>query len=192
MTQMQDSRLFGARSALARGIRNTVLKLLGRAGVFERRIIPDLAQVVLRYRRSPLAVGRARRSGRYRPGMAVPDVEFALAGSGTPLRLRAVSAQGPLTLIAVPGTRGSFDTTELAALADRCAGRVQLLRSAAPLPETKRQPRRGYLLAVRPDGYVGYRGGAGAVRAWLEEAVALDLEPAVRTRTVAERERLPA
>jgi 2-polyprenyl-6-methoxyphenol hydroxylase-like FAD-dependent oxidoreductase len=170
MTQMQDQRLFGARSSLARGARSGVLRLLDRTRLMERHLIPDLAQVRVDYRRSSLTAGSARRRSAFRPGRQVPDVAVVPAGEREPVRLRDLSAAGGVTLLAMPGPSSAPRAGELEALATRYAGAVRLVRPVVSLPGEDR----GCLFAIRPDGYIGYRGPCAATPAlhvWLRDRV---------------------
>jgi 2-polyprenyl-6-methoxyphenol hydroxylase-like FAD-dependent oxidoreductase len=163
LTQLQDQRLFGARSALSRGVRDRVLRTADRRGLLERRLIPDLAQVLIDYRRSALSTGWAPRSSPYRPGRLLPDVEAA------GLRLRSPQR---LALLAVPGRRAFPDLTDLNELAARHALDLRVLDEPLPGEDS----RSSYLLGVRPDGHVGYRGPClltWDLEGWVQSALAL-------------------
>jgi 2-polyprenyl-6-methoxyphenol hydroxylase-like FAD-dependent oxidoreductase len=191
LTQLQDQRLFGARSGLSRGIRNRVLRTADRRGLLERRLIPDLAQVLIDYRRSSLSSGWAPRQSLYRPGRLLPDVEVGglrrLQPEGEVGGLRLRQPQR-LALVAVPGRRAMPDLSDLRELADRHAIELHVLDHPLPGEDS----RASYLLGIRPDGHVGYRGpclltwdlegwvrGALALRAAAPVAVAAPLEPAL-------------
>jgi len=182
VTELQDSRLFGARSRVSRGLRNTVLGALAGAGVLERRLIPDLAQMLVSYRRSSLSVGKAPAGSVFRPGRRVADVEQLLLGHDAATRVLPACAAPAITVLAVPGRRPVGDLAAVRAVTDRFSSVVRLHVLAEPLPDVPAPRRGGYLLGVRPDGHVGYRGPLAATpafRAWLDDGVAL--VPDVRT-----------
>lgn len=178
MTELQDKYLFGARALPVRMLRNGLLRLLGRSGLLERRLIPDLAQLWVDYGKSRLTAGRAPRRSALRPGRRVPEIEVAALGDAGSVRLLAAVGGAAITLMAVPGQGGSGRTepVSLAELAARYPGAVRLLHMDRPLPDPAGTPRGGYLVAVRPDGHVGFRGRAedvAGLAAWLEGAVGL-------------------
>jgi 2-polyprenyl-6-methoxyphenol hydroxylase-like FAD-dependent oxidoreductase len=174
MTELQDKYLFGARALPVRLLRNALLRVLGRSGLLERRLIPDLAQLWVDYRKSRLTSGKAPRRSALRPGRRVPEIEFAESGSAGRARLLRAVGGAAVTLIAVPGAGGQ-QPPGLPELAARYPGAVRVLRLARPLPDAG-AARSGYLLAVRPDGHVGFRGKAGEaarLAAWLERSLGL-------------------
>jgi hypothetical protein len=178
MTELQDKYLFGARALPVRMLRNGLLRLLGRSGLLERRLIPDLAQLWVDYGKSRLTAGRAPRRSALRPGRRVPEIEVAALGDAGSVRLLAAVGGAAITLMAVPGQGGSgrAEPVGLAELAARYPGAVRLLHMDRPLPDRAGAPRGGYLVAVRPDGHVGYRGRAedvAGLAAWLEGAMGL-------------------
>jgi hypothetical protein len=149
----------------------------------ETQLIPDLAQVRLDYKRSGLTAGSARRRSAYRPGRQVPDVAAAVQGEPAPIRLRAPGSTHGITLVAVPGPGSTPRDGELESLESTYSGTVRLVRPTLPLPGDGR----GYLLGIRPDGFVGYRGPCAAtpeLLVWLRDALCLmestaaDREPA--------------
>jgi 2-polyprenyl-6-methoxyphenol hydroxylase-like FAD-dependent oxidoreductase len=175
MTELQDKYLFGARALPVRLLRNTLLRVLGGSGLLERRLIPDLAQLWVDYRKSRLTAGRAPRRSALRPGRRVPEVEIAAAGTALPTRLMQAVVGAAVTLIAVPGSSGA-QPEGLAEVTARFPGAVRVLRLERALPDAARVPRSGYLLAVRPDGHVGFRGradSAARLAAWLEGSLGL-------------------
>ena len=104
LTKLQDDWLFGARTAGARLARNAGVRGLSRAGIFESRVVPDLAQLTLAYRRSPLTVGAAPRGvRRYRPGHRMPDVAVLPSTTGASAGLREACAGAGIVLVLVPG-----------------------------------------------------------------------------------------
>lgn len=175
MTELQDKYLFGARALPVRLLRNTLLRVLGRTGLLERRLIPDLAQLWVDYRKSRLTTGTAPRRSALRPGRRVPEVEIVEGETPLPTRLLRAVSGAAITLIAVPDARGARPTG-LAELTARFPGAVRVLHLDRTLPDRARAPRSGYLLAVRPDGHVGFRGNADAapqLAAWLEHSLGL-------------------
>jgi 2-polyprenyl-6-methoxyphenol hydroxylase-like FAD-dependent oxidoreductase len=159
VTRMQDERMFGARSRTSRAVRNTAMRTLARTGVLERRLIPDLAQILVDYRDSPLSAGSGRRGAPVRAGRRVAPEVFQPAG-------------GQLALLLT----GGEPSPELIALADEFAGTVALEAAPEALTELAGAPRRPQVVGVRPDGHVGYRGPADqveALRGWLRESVRL-------------------
>jgi 2-polyprenyl-6-methoxyphenol hydroxylase-like FAD-dependent oxidoreductase len=173
MTQMQDQYLFGARSVLVRAIRNGALRMLDSTGLMESQVIPDLAQVRLDYKASPLTGGSRSRRALYRPGPQLPDVCVVPEGESEPVALRARAAGAGITLVAIPGPKSAPEDGALETLAERFgSGAVQIVRPSVALPGDGR----GYVLGVRADGYVAYRGKCAAVsslEAWLRDAVGL-------------------
>lgn len=131
-----------------------------------------LAQPFVRYRHSALSLDTAPRNGRWpRPGDRLPDAP-ASAG-GRPVRLHGLTAVPGVHLFlerdAGPDALGTDLAKELAAPAAAERG---------PLVHVHRltsHPGRG-IVAVRPDGYVGFRCGEvdpGRLRAWLRLAGAV-------------------
>jgi len=177
MTELQDARLFGARSTAERGARKGVLHLLDRSGLMETQLIPDLAQLKLDYKRSSLTHGSGPLRSAYRPGRLVPDVMVLAEGATEPASLRALAARSGVTLVAVPGPSATPRPGELESIAARYDGTARLVTLAVPLPGEGR----GYLLGLRPDGFIGYRGPCAAtpeLRVWLRDGVGLVGSPA--------------
>jgi 2-polyprenyl-6-methoxyphenol hydroxylase-like FAD-dependent oxidoreductase len=174
-TTMQDTRLFGARSLPARKFRNALLRLANRTGAIERKIIPDLAQVRVRYADSPLSVnGGGSRRGPYAAGHQAPDVTFLAAGGTEPIALRRTGPGAVITLVAVPGRRDEGSLSALKALVAEYPGTLRLHEAVAPLPGDD-PAASGSLTSVRPDGFIGYRGPCAvtpALRAWLDATLA--------------------
>jgi len=160
VTRLQDERMFGARSAVSRAVRNTAMRTLSRTGVLERRLIPDLAQILVDYRNYPLSAGSGRRGAPVRAGRRVaPEVFRPAAG-------------GRLSLLLT----GGEPSAELAALAQEFTESVRLGTAPPALTELAGTPRRPLVLGIRPDGHVGYRGpadGVAALRGWLQETLRL-------------------
>jgi len=183
MTELQDARLFGARSTAERGARKGVLRLLDRSGLMETQLIPDLAQVKLDYKRSSLTHGSGPLRSAYKPGKLVPDVMVLPEGATRPLSLRALASSSGATLVAVPGPGSTPRDGELESIAARYEGVVRLVTLAVPLPGEGR----GYLLGLRPDGFIGYRGECAAtpgLRVWLRDGVGLVGAPASKPRAL--------
>ncbi|MGX5714972.1 FAD-dependent monooxygenase [Arthrobacter sp. MAHUQ-56] len=131
-----------------------------------------LAQPFVRYRRSALSLDAAPRNGRWpRPGDRLPDAPASVAGR--PVRLHELTAAPGVHLFlerdAGPGALGADLARALAAPA---------VAEGGPLVHVHRlasHPGRG-ILAVRPDGYVGFRCGEvdpNRLHAWLRLAGAV-------------------
>ncbi|MHC6593047.1 FAD-dependent monooxygenase [Arthrobacter sp. C152] len=130
-----------------------------------------LAQPFVRYRHSPLSLDETPRSVRWpRPGDRLPDAPASVAERSVQLH-ELTAVPGVHVLLerdAVPGALGA-DLADLADLPD-LAGPVAAGRG--PLVHIHRltsHPGRG-LVAVRPDGYVGFRCAEAdpvQLRAWL-------------------------
>ena len=175
ITEMQDKWLFGTRSLLSRTARNTVMRCADRSGVLERKLVPNLAQVKIRYKDSPLSVnGGGGRRGAYVPGGQVPEVAFIAADGAGPVALRDPEPDGAIALVAVPGLRRENGLTDIESLASDYPGTLRLRPVVAPLPRED-AARSGLLIGVRPDGYIAYRGPCEvtpALRAWINKNVA--------------------
>jgi 2-polyprenyl-6-methoxyphenol hydroxylase-like FAD-dependent oxidoreductase len=167
ITQLQDEWIAGVRSAPARFARNALMRLLMRAGWPERSAIPEMAQLRVDYRRSPLTAGQAPRRGGFRPGFRLAPQVFAPDGT----------ARVTLWLTAGDGA----DAASLRTFAARYAGSLRVHTGPATgLGITARRPS---LVGVRPDGHVGFHEAnvrfraAGAVStglpAWVSDALAL-------------------
>ncbi|MPZ85460.1 MAG: NAD(P)-binding protein [Actinophytocola sp.] len=165
VTRMQAKMWFMARTPLARLRRTAMLRLLDRTGAFERKLLPRLAQLTIDYASSPLTGGAAPRKDPLRPGLRLPDVEVTLADGDRAWTL-ALCADTRLTLLtAAPGA--------LDALAARYSAAVVLRPVVAGGPLA---PLATDVVAVRPDGHVGYRGPAtdvAALERWLTGPLAL-------------------
>jgi 2-polyprenyl-6-methoxyphenol hydroxylase-like FAD-dependent oxidoreductase len=114
-----------------------------------------LAQFSVGYRGSPLSVeGTPARRGPIRAGDRLPDAEVACDGSPTRLH----------ELLARPGFHVLLDRGALAPVAGAAGPLVQVHRLTS-------SPGRG-VVAVRPDGHVGYRSAAldAGLAAWLRQA----------------------
>jgi hypothetical protein len=188
MTESQDKRLFGARSLPSRGARRVALRVGDRSGLLERALIPDLAQVRLRYKDSPLSVGGGvLRGGQYAPGRQVPEVAFVAADGSGPVALRDSGADGTIALVAVPGRGSQSGLTDLETLIREYPGSLRFRQAVGPLSGDA-DGRPGSLIAVRPDGYIGYRGPCAvtpALRRWIGEAIGT---PDSRERVLDRRE----
>lgn len=169
MTEMQDKRLFGARSLAARSARRVALRVGDRTGLLERVLIPDLAQVRLRYKDSPLTIGGGRGARALAPGRQAPDVEYVAADGTGSVSLRDTDPGAALTLVAVDGGRSSR-LTDVQALVGEHSTALRLRHASAWVADgTVGGP--GSVIGVRPDGYIGYRGPCAdtpALRAWIE------------------------
>jgi 2-polyprenyl-6-methoxyphenol hydroxylase-like FAD-dependent oxidoreductase len=176
LTQLQDQQMFGARSSFKRVIRNSALRLLSRTGVFEHKIIPDLAQLLVDYRKSALTVGKAPRRAVGRPGRRIAP---ELAGPNGSVRTSLYVLAGP-----EPG----FDVTELDALAAEYPYSVRVAAAPEQLAAAVGGVRRPTVVGLRPDGHVGYRGPARVtpeLRAWIHDSLALVSNPAAESTGVA-------
>ena len=171
LTELQDRHVFGARSPLARTMRNTALRVVERIGALERKVIPDLAQVTVSYPNSPLSISGGGRRSSYIPGSRVPKITFDAAdGSGT-ITLRDPEPDGSIRLVAVAARGSETGLTEIEAFASEFPGALRLRQPATPLPDGGRA---GLLMAVRPDGHIAYRGPCAvtpAFRAWVHATV---------------------
>src|SRR5262249_13078682 len=94
VTRLQDERMFGARSRTSGVARTTAMRTLSRAGVLERSLIPDLAQILVDYHDSPLSAGSGRRRSPVRPGRRVAPEVFRPDGDGR-LSLLVTGETGP-------------------------------------------------------------------------------------------------
>ena len=174
LTQLQDKRLIGARSPAARAIRNTAMRVLEHTGAIERRIIPDLAQVTASYPDSSLTVSGGGRRRHYPPGSRVPDLTFEAADGSAAIALREPEPDGSIRLVA-SALDAADDLDQIRQLAGEFPGVLRLRLIGAPLHSADRpaNPLPGMLIAVRPDGHIGYRGPCAvtpALRAWIHAA----------------------
>lgn len=135
-------------------------------------VIRLLAQPFVRYRHSVLSLDGAPRDGSWpRPGDRLPDAPASVGGSR--VRLHELTAVPGVHLFlerdAGPNALGTDLATALAAPA--VPGRGLLVH----IHRLTSHPGRG-IVAVRPDGYVGFRCGEvdpGQLRAWLRLAGAV-------------------
>jgi len=176
ITEMQDKWLFGSLSRASLTARNTVMRVADRSGVLERKLLPELAQVKIRYEDSPLSVngGGGGRRGPYVAGGQVPEIAFIAANGARAVALRDPEPDGAIALVAVPGLRRENRLTQIESLVSAYPGTLRLRTAVAPLPG-EHAARAGLLIGVRPDGYIAYRGPCEvtpALRAWINENVA--------------------
>ncbi len=171
VTRMQAKMWFMARTPLARLRRRLMLRLLDRTGAFERKLLPRLAQLTIDYASSPLtARGERKKGDPLRAGVRLPDVPVRPLGSDVEEWTLALCARPTLTILTA--ATDAFDG--LAALAERYPGTVavQPVEPAdGPLAALSTD-----LVAVRPDGHIGYRGPAAdldALDRWLTGPLAL-------------------
>lgn len=172
VTRMQARMWFMARTPLARLRRRVMLRLLDRTGAFERKLLPRLAQLTIDYASSPLTgAGTAvRRGDPLRPGVRLPDTRVSPAGAGERVWTLALCADTRLTLLTA--AVGAFGA--VAAVAARYPDAVVARPVEAvdgPLAALSTD-----VVAVRPDGHVGYRGPAtdlDALERWLTGPLAL-------------------
>lgn len=166
MTQLQDNFVFGARARASRALRNGALRLGSRSGLLEAKLIPDLAQLFVNYRDSPLTQGSAPRHSLYRPGRHLP---YLPQFGGSPHELATLVRDKP-SIVVVPDDNGVIDTAAVMRAAGPAGSALDLVRLPASLPDLVPAPRGGYLLGVRPDGFVGLRckpGQAATIASWL-------------------------
>ena len=142
-----------------------VLPLLLRRQWLASRGIRLLAQPFVRYRTSAISRDGTPRAGRWpRPGERLPDAEVTV--DGRPARLHELTAAPGIHLLlerdAGPGALGEDGEDRTLRVV---AGRGSLLH----VHRLDSHPGRG-IVAVRPDGYVGFRCGEpdpAQLRAWL-------------------------
>lgn len=175
LTTLQDKHLFGARSRRSRLLRDAALRIADRTGILERGLIPDLAQVKVRYKHSSLTVSGGARLSRHRvPGRRLPHEGSLWPDASERDRPRARSHAAVMTLVATPGRDPGRHLADLADFIAGYPGALALSTLAATLPGTTGR-RAGTLIGVRPDGYIGYRGPCAvtpALRRWVDAAVA--------------------
>ncbi|NHC15579.1 FAD-dependent monooxygenase [Motilibacter deserti] len=167
-TAAEERRVLAGESRMARWVRGSVPAQLRRDGELEHRLA-RAAVADADYTGSPLTTGSRLAGADHVPGRpfrVAPGVDAAAA----------VRGDGAITLVLVAGRDGPAATLPvLHAVADRHAPRVRAL--AVPgAPGTGARPAAGYVLGVRPDGHIGYRGPAsdrGSLEAWLRDGVGL-------------------
>ena len=171
MTELQDRRLFGARSRTARIVRNSLLRAGDHSGILEHQLMPDLAQVRLRYKGSPLNVAADRRGERaFAPGRRLPDIALPAADGSGEIPLRDACRGATITIVVAAGRGAAARVHALERLAARYGPAVTLCGPLVPEPRSG-----GWVIGVRPDGYVGYRGPCAvtpSLRGWLDTLVA--------------------
>lgn len=171
VTRMQAKMWFMARTPLARFRRAAMLRLLDRTGAFERKLLPRLAQLQIDYASSPLTGGGGKKRDPLRPGVRLPDVPVVLAGATEGAWTLSLCADTRLTVLtAATGALGG-----LAELADRFPEAVAL-RPVEALADGPLASLSTDLVAVRPDGHIGYRGPAAdlaGLERWLTGPLAL-------------------
>ena len=132
-----------------------------------------MSQLGIRYRGSPMSVN-APDAGSAAPlaGDRLPDAPVTVDGRTTTLH-RVLT--GPHVHLLMCGPVSSWAPAEVGAVIDRYAGLVTVHRltrepnqGALGDPDGIASSRLGVtdspaLIVVRPDGYVGFRGGAGAL-----------------------------
>lgn len=163
---------------LARAVRQVAVPLMDKLPPVRRRLAYSLSELGIAYSHSPLSVD-ARSSPGLEAGDRVPDVTLRTATGGSPLTLFDLIAQGWLLLL-FPGDRPTparlAALRELARETDRTTGNlvqcylvlqeaVEHESEAPVLLDQNRElsrtfgARDGLATLVRPDGYLGYRGG---------------------------------
>lgn len=149
------------RSVAVRLLRNTVLSLLSHLPAVQNEITGDISEIKLSYRQSPLNGGS---SGRVAPGERAPDIAVMPADS-QPHRLFDIVSCGALTLLCV----GQDSDDKLRAAQAASSRKYGRLVNAVIASDADAVDAYGagapQLLAVRPDGYVGFRGDLGDVDA---------------------------
>jgi 2-polyprenyl-6-methoxyphenol hydroxylase-like FAD-dependent oxidoreductase len=163
------SRLTGfARTRLAPRLLPAALRSRrGRAYAFR-----TVAQLRIRYRRSPLSVEGPQPPRRGpRAGDRLPDITVRRHRDGEPVTLHAVVA-APGWHLLLCGPPEAWTDSDVTALAERYAGLLSVHRLALAGPLCGSGHTAHYL--VRPDGHVAYRAGgadpagiAGYLRHWL-------------------------
>lgn len=132
----QQTRMWGLRGRLGRGLRDLVLGRLSKAGVLENKIVPQLAQNDLDYRDSP-AVGAL--GGRRAIGPDLADVTLTPTDGPAPIRLSKLLHEPRHTLLVVPGPGSADEVRDAVAavgpLADRVA--IRVLSSEEDLAELR-------------------------------------------------------
>ena len=170
------------RNPLARRARDSAFTLATSLSVVERRLVRQIAEVTVNYRRSPLTQPDAAPGAAPRSGDFAPDVAGLLAPDGQPTRLRELLRGGASLLLAFAPARGQTREQSHAlaramlpwgdALAAYRVAHSLTIASATdaadPLPtlaDAGDTLRRAFglpsdeaaLLVIRPDGYLGLR-----------------------------------
>jgi 2-polyprenyl-6-methoxyphenol hydroxylase-like FAD-dependent oxidoreductase len=181
-------------SRLEIGLRNRLFSLLEAVGILDRRMGPDLAGFASGHEESS-AVGGGRGTSGLRPGQRVPDGRLVDPESGENHTIFEL-LRSPRHVALMLGGRAptSREIGRLAALARRLREDYEdvldvvlvstrrwgdWLGPAFVDPEGARHRAMGVtdasVLVIRPDGYLGFRGGVGEsaqLRAWLERGFA--------------------
>ena len=170
-------RLGTVRSRAAGAIRDRATTLLSKAGLLDRRMLPDSVQLRHSYRGSP-AVAARRMPGPQ--GKRIDDVPLREASGSTRLLFDLLREQ-PYTVLALSAEPGS--ARELAeTLANRYGGRAAVYRvvregaagEEATLIDTdgalheRLRAKRPTLCLLRPDAHVAFLGEAPALLAHLD------------------------
>jgi 3-(3-hydroxy-phenyl)propionate hydroxylase len=192
----RQTRAFLHKSPLMTAVRDTIFRLLDRAGVLERRLGPAFAGYYDTYRTSPLtrqlAHGTGRGAGRRRPrpGERLPDLPISAASDQSGGSLLGWMDPRRFTMLLVSDPAEPAGLEPLAAAvspadplvavrvvwpgADRStlpgtlARHPWLADEDAVLRQRLGAPQGGVLL-VRPDGFVASRGDTGGARQVLDE-----------------------
>ncbi|MFC5829644.1 FAD-dependent monooxygenase [Nonomuraea insulae] len=182
----QQTRLWTVRSPVARFLRDTLLGLLGSAGLLERRFVPALTQDDLDYSKSPVVGSRGGRRAIGARGL--PDVTVTPLRGGDPVLLSSLLADPRHTLLVMPGMDPLTLLPDLEPLSDRVVPRVLVSKGSAygepyrvPGGFAAQGPLRGAkLILVRPDGYVADAVTDGDVARLIAPLTAEGSSPRVR------------
>ena len=139
-------------------LRTTALHVAGGLPPVRRLVAAQLEETDLNYRRSPIVSGQNGRSG-VRPGDSAPDV----ADSG--LRERLVALGGGTTALVFGNDNADQGTalagvTQIRVVSDQAAAGTERDVLVDPDGRISRRygVRRGDVVLIRPDGYVGFVG----------------------------------
>ncbi len=184
------TRLVTIRNPIFRVVRNTVVGLVGRVPAFRRNLFNGLTELAIHYPDSPLngessAVPWA--AGGIKPGDRVPDGTLRSPATGEERRLHAILRGPEHNLLLLPDDPSR--TADLAEIGRRAEAtypgvvRAHVVGGTSPGgpapdwldPEGSLRRTLGAkasaLAAVRPDGYLGYRGQPASwddLRAYLD------------------------
>lgn len=165
------TRLATLENPLAQRARNLLLSWLAGIGPVERRLVGDIAELNIDYRRSPVVA--EERGGpfpdrlRKAPpaGTRAPDAELAITGSTRPARLHELLRDPRHALLLFAGPHPTPDERQrVANVADEVVEKYSDRIAVHVLSESGTDVERRYgvdapwVYLVRPDGYVGFRG----------------------------------
>lgn len=160
------TRLATLENPLARRARNLLLSWLAGIESVEHRIVEDIAELNIDYRRSPIVDGSNGGQLHEGPpaGARAPDAELRINGLTKPVRLYELLRDPRHALLLFAGSSLTLEDRQHVANVDTMITRysdsiaVHVLTNSEPGVERRYGADAPWMYLVRPDGYIGLRG----------------------------------